>query len=141
MADFPDKVFKGVDKGFKSFTSKSKEILATARIKSEIKNVQASIQKKFESLGKKVYGMVCNATLKEEEIKKECEEISLLYKKITELEAEIEKIEEDSLKRRHGEDAILCPKCKTANKADDKFCRNCGANLQENPSAAGPKCS
>ncbi|MFA5645637.1 MAG: zinc ribbon domain-containing protein [Candidatus Ratteibacteria bacterium] len=141
MADFPDKVFKSVDKGFKNITSKGKELLSTTRIRSEIKNIQASIQKNLEVLGKKVYGMVCSAELKEEEIKKNCDEIALLYKKITELETELEKIEEDSLKRQYGEDIVLCFKCKGVNRADDKFCKNCGTNIQEIPTSEGPKCS
>jgi len=141
MAVFPNKVFKGADRGFKNFTDKGKEFLATSRIKSEIKSNQVLIQNKFTSLGKKVYEMLINSNLNEEALKNDCERITSLYKKITELDMEISKIEEEILKRRYGENVVLCPKCTTVNKSDDKFCKSCGTNLQEEVAAEQYKCS
>jgi len=129
MADFPEKVIGGISKGFRTLGSKSKEFLAVSKIRGEIRNIEASIQNKFESLGKKIYGMVNKGMLNEEEIKKDCEEISLLFKKITELEEEIKRTEKETLRERYGEEVILCPTCKAPNKSGDKFCNRCGSSL------------
>jgi primosomal protein N' len=85
--------------------------------------------------------MLINANLNEEALKNDCERITSLYKKITELDMEISKIEEEILKRRYGENVVLCPKCTTVNKSDDKFCKSCGTNLQEEVAAEQYKCS
>ncbi len=58
MADFFEKVRGGIDKGIKTVSSKGKEFLEITRLKGEIKDVQASIQSRYNALGKKVIEML-----------------------------------------------------------------------------------
>jgi RNA polymerase subunit RPABC4/transcription elongation factor Spt4 len=131
MADFFEKITGSIDKGIKTVTSKSKELIETTKLKGEIRNVEASIQNRFQALGKKVYEMINREGLNGEELKADCVEVASLFKKITELEEAIKKVELEALKMRHGADIVLCNKCKAPNKSDAKFCMNCGSAIME----------
>jgi hypothetical protein len=131
MADFFEKITGGIDKGIKAVSSKGKEILETTKLKGEIKDVQNTIENKFRALGKKVFEMVNRGALSEGELRADCIEITSLFKKITELEETINRVELEALKMRQGADIILCNKCKAPNKSDAKFCMNCGSAIIE----------
>jgi len=129
VADFFEKVRGGIDKGIKRVSSKGKELIETTRLKGEIKGVQSSIEAKFQSLGKKVFEMLNRGALNEDELKTGCKEIASLFKKMTELEGAIKRVELEALRMRHGVDAIMCSKCGAHNKSDAKFCMNCGSAM------------
>lgn len=141
MADFFEKFRGGIDKGIKTVSSKGKEFLETTRLKGEIKNVQASIQSRYNALGKKVFEMLNRGLLNEDKLKADCREIVTLFKKITELENAIKHAELEALKMRYGADAIMCPKCGVPNKSGDKFCSGCGAILTAEVISEGKTCS
>lgn len=140
MADFFEKVKGGIDKGIKTVSSKSKEFLETTKLKGEIRNNETAIQAKFNALGKKVFEMLNRGALNESELRADCGEVASLYKKITELEEAIKKVELEALKMRHGADAIMCPKCGAVNKTGDKFCGGCGYSLVVEVVSEGKTC-
>jgi predicted nucleic acid-binding Zn ribbon protein len=140
MADFFEKVRGGIDKGIKTVSSKGKEFLETTRLKGEIKDVQASIQSRYNALGKKVFEMLNRGLLNEDELKADCGEIAKLFKRITELENAIKQAELEASKMRYGEDAIMCAKCGVPNKSGDKFCSSCGAALTTEIVSEGKTC-
>ncbi len=140
MADFLEKITSGIDKSIKTISSKSKELLETTKLKGEIKNVDVSIQSKFNTLGKKVFEMLNRGVLDEEELRADCGEIASLFKKITEFEENIKQAEEEALKTRYGADAIMCHKCGVVNKSDDKFCSGCGNALTSTDESEGKHC-
>lgn len=111
MADFLGKITGGIDKGLKTTSSKSKEFVEVMRLRGELKDVDASLQIKFNAVGKKVFQMMNQGTLKEEDLKPECAEISSCYKKITEIEENIKKAEKEALKTQYGFDAVMCQAC------------------------------
>lgn len=86
MGDLFEWVKGSIDKGIKTISSKGKELLETTKLKGEIKDVQSSIEGKFQALGKKVFEMINRGGLNEEELKTDCREIAALFKRITELE-------------------------------------------------------
>jgi len=140
MTDFFEKITGSIDKGIKTISSKGKEIIEVTKLKGEIKDIKASIQDRFNLLGKNVFEMINRGALKEEEIKVDCEEIKSLFRKITELEEAIKRVETEALKMRYGADAVLCPKCGVANKSGDKFCSSCGSTLTPEISSEGKVC-
>lgn len=140
MADFFEKITSGIDKGIKTVSSKGKELLETTKLKSEIKDVEKTIQEKFQLLGKKVFEMMNRETLNVDELKNNCGEIAAIFKKVTELEDEIKKVELEALKTRHGADTIMCSKCGSPNKSDAKFCMNCGSAIVVKTKAEGKIC-
>lgn len=129
MADFFEKVKGGIDKSIKTVSSKSKEFLETAKLRAEIRDVETTIQNRFNAIGKKVFEMINREALNEDELRADCGEIAGLYKKITELEEAIKKVELETLKTRYGADAIMCAKCGGVNRFGDKFCSSCGSSL------------
>jgi ribosomal protein L40E len=140
MADFFEKVKGGIDKGIKTVSSKGKELIETTKLKGEIKDVQNSIQSRFQALGKKVFEMINREALNEDELRAECKEIASLFKKITELEEAIKQVELETLKTRYGADTIICSKCGSPNKSDAKFCMGCGSAMVIEATAEGKTC-
>jgi len=129
MPDFFEKITGGIDKGIKTVTSKGKEIFEITKLKGEIKNVQNSIETKFQTLGKKAFEMLNRGALNEDELKEDCKEIASFFKRIVDLENEIKQVELEALRMRYGTDILPCPKCGGHNKPDAKFCMNCGSAL------------
>ena len=129
MADFFEKITGSIDKSIKTVSSKGKELIETTKLKAEIKDVQDSIQKKFQALGKKVFEMLNKGGLNEEELRADCGKVSSLFKKITELEEAIKKVELESLKTKFGHDATICSKCESLMRLGDKFCSSCGSTI------------
>lgn len=131
MADFFEKVKGGIDKGIKTVSSKGKELIETTKLKGEIKDVQNSIESRFQALGKKVFEMLNRGALNEDELQADCKEITSLFKRVTELENAIKQVELEAMRTRYGGDVIMCPKCGAHNKSDAKFCVSCGSPIVE----------
>lgn len=140
MADIFEKITGKIDKGIKAVSSKGKELIETTKLKGEIKDVQNSIESKFQSLGKKVFEMINREALNEEELKADCKDIASLFKKITELEEAIKRVELEALKVRYGADTIICSKCGSPNKSDARFCMSCGSAIVVEVTAEGKTC-
>lgn len=79
VADIFEKITGKIDKGIKAVSSKGKELIETTKLKSEIKDVQNSIESRFQALGKKVFEMINREALNEGELKADCKEIAPLF--------------------------------------------------------------
>ncbi len=140
MADIFEKITGKIDKGIKAVSSKGKELIETTKLKGEIKDVQNSIESRFQSLGKKVFEMLNRGALNEEELRVDCREIVSLFKKITELEDAIKQVELEALKTRYGANTVMCSKCGSPNKSDAKFCMSCGSAMVVEAKVEGKVC-
>jgi ribosomal protein L40E len=141
MADLIDKITGGIDKGIKTISSKSRDFIETSKLKVEIKDAEVALQNKFKALGKKVYEMVNKYSLSEEALRVDCAGISVLFRKITELEETIKKIELEAVKEQYGAGVIPCAKCGSPNKSDAKFCMNCGSAMAVEMKPEGKVCT
>lgn len=122
-------IFQRITERFKEVGGKGKELIETIKLKGELKDVQHSIDVKFQSLGKKVFEMINRGALNEDELRIDCGEIASLFRKITDLEEAIKQVELESLKMKYGVEIIICPKCGGHNKSDAKFCMSCGSSI------------
>jgi RNA polymerase subunit RPABC4/transcription elongation factor Spt4 len=129
MADLLQKITDGIDRGIKTISSKSKEFIDVSRLKGELKNADAALQLKFNSLGKRVFQMMNQGALNAEDLTTECAEISSCYRKIAEIEDNIKRAEREALNAQYGDDAIMCRACGGINKTTDKLCNICGSSL------------
>ncbi len=140
MADFFNKVMGSINKGVDAVSSKGKELIEIAKLRAKIRDVESTIQNRFNALGKKVFEMVNKEILTEENLKTDCEEIAALYKKIAELEEAIKQVELEASKMRRAADTIMCKKCEAQNKIGDKFCSSCGSALAGEVQSGGNNC-
>lgn len=131
MKDILGKMRETVDQGIKTVSSRSKELIETAKLRSEIKNLSSEIDRRFLSLGQKVFKMVNVGALLDDELRKASNEISTLYGKITELESEIRRVELEAERQIRGDQSRKCQACGAFNSDSDKFCGSCGAKLEE----------
>jgi hypothetical protein len=140
MADIFDKIAGGIDKGIKTVSSKSRELIETSKLRGEIRDVRDLIQNKFQALGKKVFEMINKGTLNEEDIRTDSSEIAALYKKITDIEEQMKKIELEAIKSRLGADTVKCLKCNEPNTSGSKFCIACGSPMAVETAPQGKAC-
>lgn len=131
MADFLGKITGGIDKGIKTISSKSKEFIEITRLKGELRDVDATLQIKFNAVGKKVFQMMNRGALNKDDIKTECSEIAACYKRVTEIEENIKKAEKEALKAQYGVDAVMCRACGGVNKATDQVCNICSSAIAD----------
>ena len=129
MADLLGKITGGIDRGIRTISSKSKEIIEVTRLKGELKEIDATLQMKFNAVGKMVFQMINSGNLNENDISIECRKISDCYKKITAIEENIRIAESETLKAQYGFGAVVCPACGGVNKEGDRFCKICGSAI------------
>ncbi len=140
MTDFLGKISSGIDKGLKTISSKSKELIETSKLKGEIKEVESSLLGRFADLGRKVYEMLNKGEPDVPELRNDAQAITDLYRRIAELQEALKRVEQQAAQAKHGADTALCPKCGAENKPGDKFCGGCGASLAGGTAAACPSC-
>lgn len=124
MADFSEKITDGIDKSIITVSSKGKELLETAKLKGEVTDTEVSIQRKFNALGMKVFEMLSRGALNEEVLMRDSGEISSLFKRITELEEAVKRVELEALKIQSEVDANIG---RSLDESDAEFYGNDGA--------------
>lgn len=152
MADLFDKLRKGLDKGIAAVGAKSKEVLETSQLRSQIRGLEEEKRNRLEELGNIVYTMVSRGTLDQERLQEKCCSIAAIDKAIQEKEEQIRVIQ---IKTQEAIGRVgLHPIAKCSCGADlfegAKFCGRCGQNVQEilkhaqeaaaAPSAGCPRC-
>ncbi|MEW6676169.1 MAG: zinc ribbon domain-containing protein, partial [Nitrospirota bacterium] len=140
MVDFLEKITGSIDKGIKTVSSKGKAFLETTKLKGEIRDVQNSIENRFQTLGKKVFEMLNRGALNEDELQADYKEITSLFKRVTELENALKEVELEALRIRYRAEVIVCPKCGGHNKSDAKFCMSCGSAMVVEAKVEGKAC-
>jgi len=130
MADFLNKVRYGIGKGVTTASVRSKEVLETTKIKSEIRGLEDRKKASLEELGNILYTMFLKGDLDEERLKSKCGPIAAL-------DAQIKEKEED-LKVVHSkaQEALGKPKpvgvcaCGAELYEGTKFCGKCGKKVE-----------
>jgi DNA-directed RNA polymerase subunit RPC12/RpoP len=92
------------------------------QLQNQINDIRNQIEAKHNTLGIKVYEMYKEDRGDYDSLVPLCEEIDVLFGKISELEEQIEE-----LKIKAG----TCPHCQHLNTPDARFCANCGKPLAE----------
>lgn len=129
MADILGKLGSSLDKGIRNISSRGKELVETTRLKSEIRDIEKAIEEKFSRLGRKVFEKMNQGAIAQEDLRDDATEITALFKKINQLNEAIRDVEVQAVRTRLGSETILCPKCRSSNRAGETFCSACGAAL------------
>ena len=126
MADFFERVKKGLDKGLNTVSVKSKEVIETTRINSQIGGLKDDIAKVQRELGEVVYEMNLQGALDQSRIQEKCDAITGLKQQIQAKEAELNAVREQAAEEL-GQ--AICPNCKTIIPEGTKFCGKCGTKV------------
>lgn len=131
MPDFLGKLGSSLDKSLKTISAKGKELVETAKLKSEIRDTEKAVEEKFVRLGRKVFELLNQGHIPEDDLRADAGEITGLYRKINELNETISRVEAEAAKSRYGTETVLCSGCRAPNRTGEKFCSACGATLSE----------
>lgn len=126
MADFFERVKKGLDKSLNTVSVKSKEVIETTRINNQIGGLKNDIAKIQRELGEIVYEMNLQNAFDQNGIKEKCDAITGLKRQIQAKEAELQAIREQAAEEL-GQ--TICPNCKNVVPEGTKFCGNCGTKV------------
>jgi uncharacterized small protein (DUF1192 family) len=126
MADFFERVKDGLDKGLNTVSVKSKEVLETTRINSQIGGLKEQIARNQRELGEAVYEMNLKGVFDQNGVKEQCDAITALKRQIEAKEAELQEIHD---KAAAALGRLTCPNCKTEVAEGTKFCGNCGTKI------------
>ena len=127
MKDFFDRVKDKVDVGISTITTKSKETIELAKLRSQLRQLEKEKEEKLKELGRLVYDMVRMDAYNEEKIKQFCPVIGELDRQLVAVEDEIKRIHEASQSR--GVNYVANCECGAAILADQKFCASCGRDV------------
>jgi NADH pyrophosphatase NudC (nudix superfamily) len=130
VADFLDKLKKGLDKGITTVSVKSKEVLETTQLRNRLTTLQKEKREGFAELGSIVYTSYLQGRLEETlmQMQDKCKPLAVLDEKIRETEADIAKVHmkaQQALGDESTEGQGRCS-CGAALRTDTKFCGGCG---------------
>lgn len=143
MADFFEKIKKGIDKSVTTVSVKSKEMLETTQLRSLIKTLQDEKRARLEELGNIVYTLFVQEKLDQEQqrIREKCEGVVGLDKRIREKEEEIIQVQQKAQEALGKSAAVAMASCSCGATLYEgtKFCGSCGKPVQVSGSAVDPK--
>ena len=99
----------------------AEKLAAAARLRYEAARVEGEVDGKLMEAGEMVYATHSGNPTESEELLEKLREIDDLKARLAELN--------EALGRTEEEEERVCPVCGAAVKAEDKFCRTCGSEL------------
>lgn len=130
MADFFDKVKQGVGKGVTTVSVKSKEMLESSKLKSQIAEIQKQKREALEELGNIVYTMHLKDAFDEERLRTKSAAIASLDEQIKQKENELAETHAKAQEALGKPKAIGVCACGAEIHEDAKFCGRCGAKVK-----------
>lgn len=133
MADLFNKLKQGLDKGVTAASAKSKEVIESTKLKSQIRDLQGRKREVLEELGNIVYAMFLQGSFDEARVREQCSAVVAVDGQIKEKEAEVEvvhvKAQEAMGKPRMSG---VCA-CGAELPVGAKFCGKCGRQIEAAP--------
>ena len=133
MADLFNKLKQGLDKGVTAASVKSKEVIESTKLKSQIRDLQGRKRESLEELGNIVYTMFLQGSFDESRVREKAAAVAALDDQIKQKEAEEKDIH---LK---AQEAMGKPKmggvcsCGAELPVGAKFCGKCGRKIEAAP--------
>ena len=129
MADFFDKVKQGVGKGVTTVSVKSKEMLETSKLNSQIADIQKQRKEDLEELGNIVYTMFLKNAFDEERLRTRGVAIAVLDDQIKQKEKELLETRAKAQEALGRPKAVAVCTCGAEIHEGTKFCGKCGAKV------------
>ena len=132
MADFLDKVKQGVGKGVTTVSVKSKEMLETSKLKSQIADIQKQKKESLEEFGNIVYTMHLKGAFDEERLDAKSAAIAALDEQIEQKEKEVIETRAKAQEALGKPRPVAVCSCGAELYEGTKFCGKCGARVKAN---------
>jgi NADH pyrophosphatase NudC (nudix superfamily) len=133
MAGFLEKIKEGIDKGVTTVTAKSKEVVETTQIRSQLRPLRKQKQDALRELGAAVYAMARRNEISEERIRDRCEGIGRLDDRIREKEEELRRLHQRTQEAIGHPRAVRTCVCGAKMYEGMRYCPNCGRKAPEPP--------
>lgn len=141
MMDFMDTLKRGVDRaGFEL-----DRLLRANRVRSQINGLRSQVDEEVRQIGRHVFELYQQGEPLHEDLRKRCERIQEYQAEITEREAEVEAINNETSPPAWSEPPMPepvispnCPGCGSPTPRDAIYCPRCGRQLEQ---ATQPKLS
>jgi NADH pyrophosphatase NudC (nudix superfamily) len=135
MPDFFETVKRGIERSVSTVSVKSKEMLETTQLRSQVKTLEEEKQRALEELGSVVYTLYGQGKLEAEaeRVKTKCASLAALDQKIRKKEDEVRQVQQraqGALGRSSSAAVGMCS-CGASILAGAKFCRGCGRKVEE----------
>ena len=109
---------------------KSKEVLETGKLKSQIGSLEEQFKQSFPELGTLVYGMFATSQFDEAAFREKCEAIATLEKEIQLKKADLKQAH---IKAEEAMGKLFCTNCQAELEPEVKYCSQCGAQIEAKP--------
>lgn len=119
-----------IGKGLNKMGKKTSDMAIVAKIKLEITKNKASIDKKYEELGSRMYFLHKEGLETDDSVMKLYEEIDELFEEVNRLEQELKGSEEVEVEDEDETADLTCEKCGETIAEDAKFCGSCGTAVE-----------
>jgi hypothetical protein len=133
MADFFDKLKQGIGKGVTTVSVKSKEMMDTNRVKSQMADLERQKKDTLAALGASVCQMLADGRLDEEVLRTACAAVLKFDEHVREKQVELVRIHEEAQQALDAAQqpigpgvAAHCTNCGKPIIVDTKFCGGCG---------------
>ena len=130
MADLFQKVKQGIGKGVTTASVKSREVVETTKIKSQINRLQDQKKALLEELGSIVYTMSSKGNFDEERLKTKCSVIVGVDAQIRQKEEEMDQVHLKAQEALGKPKPITVCECGEAIYQGTKFCGKCGKKVE-----------
>ncbi len=133
MDEFIKNLKKEFEKGVAVVGAKSKEIIETTKIKSQIEDLEKTKRQLLQETGEIVYQMSLDHNYNgEEAIKEKCQLLTGLDQQIKTKKIELKEVHHEAHEAHEAQEAIgktVCESCGAVMEDGIKFCSNCGARI------------
>lgn len=133
MADLFNKIKQGLDKGVTAASVKSKEVIESTKLKSQIRDLQGRKREVLEELGSLVYTMFLQGSFDEARVREKAAAVRAVDDQIRQKEAEVEDVHVKA------QEAMGKPRmsgvcaCGAELPVGAKFCGKCGRQTEVAP--------
>ncbi len=130
MGDLFQKVKQGIGKGVTTASVKSREVMETTKIKSQINGLEEKKRAMLEELGSIVYTMSLKGNFDEERLKTKCSAVAALDDQIKHKEEELKEIHLKAQEALGKPKPVTVCACGEAIYEGTKFCGKCGVKVE-----------
>jgi predicted polyphosphate/ATP-dependent NAD kinase len=130
MGDFLQKVKQGIGKGVTTASVKSKQVVETTKIKSQISGLEERKKAMLEELGNIVYVMVSKSEIDQERLKAKCSAIAAVDSEIKQKQEELREVHLKAQQALGRPKPLKVCDCGEAIYEGTKFCGKCGKRVE-----------